>query len=99
MSYKLVELEKESELYELLGSEAHCLTRIYNLDGIPFIYFEHYFPVIKQSEEDALKEIDKHSIYRWLSNHGYDVAHFEDHFKVKKVNDEIKRTLNLEDCA
>ncbi len=97
LSFDLVSLDETEEMYQYFGSKAHRLKRIYRLDGKVFIYFEHYFPVVDESESSALKGIAEHSIYRWLSNHGYEVASFKDFFEVERVNQEIQDILSLEE--
>lgn len=97
VKFETVHLDKGDAAYESLGSIAHRLTRIYNLDGVPFIYFEHYFPHASINEDKALQEIKENSIYKWLSIHGYEVAGFSDSFDVIEAKEEVKKILNLKD--
>lgn len=96
-SFELVALKKTDELYQYFGDAAHKLTRTYTLDGVMFIYFEHYFPITEESSQDALKCIKEESIYRWLSHQGHNVASFEDLFDVQKVDGKIQEILHLDD--
>lgn len=95
--FEKVNLKKADELYTVFGSKASKMTRVYYLDGEPYIYFNHYFPYIEIDEETALKQIEEESIYNWLSNLGHGVAAFEDSFEIVEVKEKIVNFLNLDD--
>lgn len=94
LKFEKVELTESEDLYTIFGSKANKMTRIYYLEGKPYIYFDHYFPYIDIDEETALNQIEEESIYNWLSNHGYDVNGFEDSFQLSLAREEVTKLLN-----
>lgn len=82
---------KDDELHSLFDQDAYKLTRLYYLDNEPYIYFQHYLPVL--GDKKKLEKLSQESLYKWLAFHGKQVAHFEDSFKVIKVDKEIKKML------
>lgn len=97
LNLEIIRFDKEDEMHQYFKKDCLKLSRIYKLDGQAFIYFNHFFPVVDQSNEEALKEIKEYSIYHWLSNHGHDVSHFQDQFSVGIADAVMMEVLELED--
>lgn len=99
LSFEKVNLDSTDPLYAAFGTQAHRLKRIYRLDGRAFIYFEHFFPVLNETEAHALDMIKENSIYRLLSTHHLEVASFKDEFEVVQVSSDIQSLLHLDKDA
>lgn len=76
------------------GKEAYKLTRFYRLDHEPYIYFEHYLPVL--GEEQVLAEIGADSLYKWLANYQKLVNKFQDSFAVAPAETRIQELLDTD---
>lgn len=85
---------KESEIIAAFGEEAYKLTRFYRLDHEPYIYFEHYLPML--GEEAVLAEIGEISLYKWLANYQKLVSKFQDSFAVAPAESKIQELLQTE---
>lgn len=93
ISFEHLKVANDSELHNIFGEDVLCLKRIYYLDGKPYILFEHYFTYFEVNETEAFNTIKEQSIYRWLANHGYQVASFTDKFKVSTLDIEAQQHL------
>lgn len=67
--------------------------RIYYLDDVPFIVFDHYLPTI--DDQTQLEEIDTKSLYSILNDNGQTIDRFKDEFKAIKFSSDIGRLLNV----
>lgn len=84
----------EKELKRLFGKQAFKLSRLYRLNGAPYIYFEHYLPVL--GDKQVLTQMEKVSLYKWLAGYGKTVDRFKDSFEVTEVEEPIKKLLETE---
>ncbi len=89
-----IALEPQDELYQYYKKACTKITRMYYLDGHPYIYCTHYLPEnlqIPQIEED-----ENFSIYMMLFKSGYLLKNIHDEFFVDYPSLKILEELNLE---
>ncbi len=82
------------EIAAAFGKEAYKLTRLYRLDYEPYIYFEHYLPVL--GDESSLEQMEKLSLYKWLASYQKVVGKFQDTFAVAPAEAAIQKLLNTQ---
>lgn len=86
--------DDEKELKRLFGNQAFKLIRLYRLNGEPYIYFEHYLPVL--GDKQVLAQMEKVSLYKWLAGYGKNVERFKDSFEVTEIEEPLKKLLETE---
>lgn len=90
----VMNLEPSDELYQYFKQKCTRITRMYYIDGMPYIYYTHYLPgdlTIPQIIDD-----DKFSVYMTLFRNGYYINSFRDEFFVDYPPLKILYSLNLE---
>lgn len=95
ISFGIVDVDKDTLPGELFGEKAYRLERTYELNQQPYIYFEHFFPIV--DPDSSLVTIEKQSLYKWLADSDMEVAKFQDSFKVVELSPKIKEYLNTID--
>lgn len=91
-SIEIVSLDKNSEEFKLLGNNCFKLVREIYLNGKPFIYTYHYFPLSLNLSLD--KSDYENSLYNTLDELGIFLSSFEDHFFATMAPDEVKEFFN-----
>lgn len=89
-----LELNPTDELYLHFKKMCTRITRMYYLNGEPFIYFTHYLPgdlIIPEIKDD-----DKFSIYSLLFSNKYIIKDFRDEFFIDYPSLKIMKALNLQ---
>ncbi len=87
-------LDSEHKLFAFFGNRATKVTRMYLINQVPYIIFNHYLP---GKVTKAMKDkIEKASMYRILAENDYLVDHFEDQFSVSILGAEEKERLETE---
>lgn len=89
-----ISLNPTDELYSYFQKECTKITRVYYLDGEPFMYYTYYLPsdlVIPEIDDD-----DKFSIYFTLFKNGYFIKHLRDEFYVDYPSLKTLEALGLE---
>ncbi|MGX7031582.1 GntR family transcriptional regulator [Vagococcus zengguangii] len=91
---KLIAIEEINgkELGIGLAGKVVKLTRMYYLEGEPYILFEHYLPNMTQSIESLSSDS---SLYSWLAYQGKDISYIKDEFDVAEVTPEMNRYLEI----
>lgn len=92
ISFGKVEVGQTDSVYADIPNRAYKLERSYELDQQPYIYFEHYFPIV--DENSNIETIKNQSLYKWLADSGMEVLSFSDSFKVVPLTDKVKSYLN-----
>lgn len=90
--FGIVDSPDDGEVKRLFGEQSYLLERTYELDQKPYIYFEHYFPIV--DSKATIKSIENQSLYKWLADSGMEVAYFQDAFKVARMNAKLKMLLD-----
>ena len=92
--FEYVPLEPQHELYPFFGKKSLRVTRLYYMDGQPYIHLTHYLPgdlKIPQIIHD-----NDFSLYMFLYKNGHHVTKFTDNFFVEFPPLEILEALHLE---
>ncbi|WP_314061376.1 GntR family transcriptional regulator [uncultured Vagococcus sp.] len=90
-----VTLDSDHKFYTFFGNRATKVTRMYLINQVPYIIFNHYLP---GNVTKAMKDkIEKASMYRILAENDYLVDHFEDQFSVSILGAEEKHLLETEE--
>lgn len=88
-----LELSPTDELYPYFKKTCTRITRMYYLNGEPYIYFTHYLPgdlIIGEVKDD-----DKFSVYAMLYNNKYTVKGFRDEFYIDYPSLKVMEALQL----
>ena len=92
LSVEEVQTINEDELIrQTFKDKAYKVTRMYYLNDEPYIYFEHFLPVLGSIE--VLKKIETVSLYKWLAEFNKNVSRFQDSFEVTEIEESIKAAL------
>ncbi|MER2226739.1 MAG: GntR family transcriptional regulator [Carnobacterium sp.] len=86
-------INEDDDIQKTFKDKAYKLTRIYYLDEEPYIYFEHFLPVLGTIE--TLKQIESVSLYKWLAEFDKNVGRFQDSFEVVRIEESVKEKLNI----
>ncbi|MCH1624340.1 GntR family transcriptional regulator [Ferdinandcohnia quinoae] len=87
-------LSKDSFLFNHYGERCYKISRIYYLDGEPYIHYTHYLSAILPIQSTA--DFYSGSLYQLLSRNGIEFAHFQDDFSVQQPSFEICQQLEIE---
>lgn len=82
---------------ELGGNKAHCVERLYTLNGKPYIHFRHYIPIHIPLPEDTEEFVN--SLYDILYHQGVRLYRFKDEFGVAVPEPNIAQMLGVEEKA
>lgn len=86
-----VTISEDSELFPFFGSSATKLSRLYILDGEPYIFFDYYLP--KQLSDVTIEDFNQESLYRIMDQHGIEIVKFQDSFQTIQLTSEQQQTL------
>lgn len=90
-----ISLDSDHKLASFFGSRATKVTRMYLINQVPYIIFNHYLP---GKVTKAIKDkIEKASMYRILAENNFLVDHFEDQFSVSILGAEEKELLETDE--
>ncbi|GGA26326.1 GntR family transcriptional regulator [Paenibacillus physcomitrellae] len=90
-----VKNEPGSKPFELFGPLCLKLRRIYYLNDVPYIYYEHYVsPAVDGLEDD---ELDGRSLYELLEEQGITLDKLRDEFAAELPSAEIADMLKLKE--
>ena len=92
-SIKTITLTPNDELYIYFKDQCTKITRMYYLDGHPYIYYTHYLPGdldIPQFEDD-----NQFSVYTTLFKNHYTIESFRDEFYVDYPSLQILSELQI----
>lgn len=87
-------INEDDFIRKTFKEKSYKLTRIYYLNGEPYIYFEHFLPVLGSIE--ALEQTERVSLYKWLAEFDKNVSRFQDSFEVVKIEEPIKEKLKID---
>ncbi|WP_051986261.1 GntR family transcriptional regulator [Clostridium amazonitimonense] len=85
--------EEDSELYQYFGEKCYKIIRIYYLDDVPYIYFEHYIPYKFKLDKDTID--NDASLYMLLHNNQLYISKFQDEFFIDYPKEDILTRLQL----
>lgn len=94
-TFEKISLVPQNELFKYFSHECIKVSRLYYLDGHPYIHMTHYLPGDIGIEE--VKNQNNFSIYMHLYKYNYQVQKFEDEFYVDYPSLEILSSLKMED--
>lgn len=95
---EVVPNEAGTKPHRLFGTRCLKLERVYDLDGAPYIYYQHYL----SSELDeglTLSDLNDQSLYELLEEQGLSLDKLQDEFGVAAASREIAEILGLPEGA
>jgi len=81
LSVELVQLQESDRLFRYFGRECYLAKRRFELDGKPYIFFQHYLPTWIDFSAECWE--DNNSIYLFMAEKGVNFQHFLDEFEVE----------------
>ena len=94
-TFTQMNLLPQDELFNYFGENCLKVTRIYYLDGKPYIYFTHFLP--ENLALDKIEDENNFSIYMQLYRSGFHINNFHDEFYIDYPSIDILNELELED--
>lgn len=92
--FEYIDLEPQHELYPHFGNKTLQITRIYYLDGQPYIHITHYLPGELPIPDS--KNFNDFSLYMFLYKNHYFMSCFHDDFFVDYASLTILKELDLD---
>lgn len=92
-----ITLEPQDELYQYFGPQCYKISRMYFLNGKPYIYYTHYLP--GNMELDQLDKDKDFSIYMQLYKTKKLISTFQDEFYIDYPSTKILEALQLKDVC
>ncbi|MFV0560060.1 MAG: GntR family transcriptional regulator [Enterococcus sp.] len=90
LDLQLIQLDANHPLRQYFGTQVNCLKRLYYLNDQPYIYFVHYLPTTIKIKQDS---IEQESLYRLITQNGYEISSFSDDFAATFLGDEERQIL------
>lgn len=89
-----INLDPQDELYQYFKNKCTKITRMYYLDGEPYVYYTHYLP--SNLDIPEIEEDENFSIYMTLFKNDYFLKSMRDEFYVDYPSLKILKELKLE---
>ncbi|GGC87212.1 GntR family transcriptional regulator [Enterococcus wangshanyuanii] len=95
LNLEQVKLSEDSPVYENMGANVVKFSRLYTLDGKPYIYFNYYLPITLV--DVPMEDFENESLYRLMDQHGIEILTFEDSFQTVELTEEQQRILETKE--
>lgn len=92
---EMMKLQPQDELFSFFQHKCIRITRLYYLDGKPFIYYTHYLP--GNLKLDKFADDNSFSIYMQLYKNKQLISRFHDEFYIDYPSVDILEKLNAEE--
>jgi len=86
--------QKGTEEYQLFGEQCFRIERLYHLNDMPYIYYEHYL-TIQLMENIELSDLNVQSLYDLVEAQGISLEKFRDQFAVTTASYLLEEKLGV----